>query len=110
MTKSTVRSNVSRRVGVEAEHETAHDGDAAIVDAVHHQAIVLPHVEAFPGFVERLLIERFEADQQAAATAARRQVEELFVPGDGRRDQSRPAQLQRDERGEQLARVRAHRR
>src|SRR5262249_2374103 len=91
------------RVGVEAEDKAAHDRDPAIVDAIDDQVVVAPHVEALPGFVERLLIERLEADSPAAAPGAGRQVERLPVPGDGRRPEPGPAHLQRDERREQLA-------
>ena len=62
-------------------------------------------LKAFFVFDQRRLVERFEPDQQAAAAASRRQIQQFVVPCDRRRGQAAPLDLQRHQRGEQLLRI-----
>ena len=63
-------------------------------------------MNAFFRFLQRILVQALEANQETAAPAARCQVKQLVVPCNRGRRETAPANLQRDQRGEEFFGVR----
>src|SRR5215471_14140676 len=87
---------------VETKDEAAHKSDAAVANFADDFVIVAAHVETLARFPQRGRVEGFKADQQSAAPAARREVEQFVIPRYRGGSQSAPTNVEGDNRREKL--------
>src|SRR5262249_39005114 len=68
-----------RIVVIESKNKTALNADAVIVELLDDFSILRRRMKTFMGFVERVLADRFEANEQTFAAALGRQLEKFPI-------------------------------
>jgi len=85
-------------VAVESRHEAGHDADAALVQPLDAVAVLLHLVLRLVGVVQRVGVERFDAEEDADAARGLHQIEQLVVACDVHARLGQPPAASRDHR------------